>query len=169
MPRMPLASTFGLALLLAACNSAPSLPPADQETYPTPQETRDWEEWGEDRPDTPPTGGGQRATLRGERLNDAGIRRALSGQTLRGCYPNGQRFAERLANDGKFYDAANGDTLLGDWYVRNDTLCFRYPDRARAGEPDGCFAVSREGGELYFYTADLTGLVAATTCQAFQQ
>ena len=156
---------------LAGCSSTPSLPPADQETYPEPRQARDWEEWGENRPDQPPTRGaqgtgganGQRVQVIGTLLSSADIRRALSGQTLRGCYPNGQTFAERLASDGRFYDAAS-NRELGTWYVDDEALCFRYPERAEAGEPDQCFAVSREGSDLFFYARDFSAIVAATRC-----
>ena len=152
------------ALLLAACGSTPSLPDPDPESYPEPEKTEDWEDWGEDRTDTPPTAGGQRAPVIGERLSSDQIRRTLSGQTLRGCYPNGENFAERLAADGKFYDAADGGTLLGEWYVDDESLCFRYPERREAGQPDSCFAVTTKDGQLHFYTQDFTGYVASTRC-----
>ena len=156
----------GLGIMtLAACSSAPSLPPADQESFPEPQASRDWEDWGENRSDAPPTRGGtgQRVQVIGTLLSDAEIRRALSGQTLRGCYPNGETFAERLARDGRFYDAETNQEL-GTWYVEDEALCFRYPDRAQQGQPDQCFPVSREGNDLFFYTRDFSGIVAATRC-----
>ena len=147
------------ALTLAACSSDPSLPPADQERYPAPQEARDWEDWGDDRPDQPPTSGrGGPVEIVGTRLSGEEIRRALSGQTLNGCYPNGERFAERLATDGRFYDAQNGQEL-GTWSVRDDALCFDYPQQG-----ESCFPVSREGRDLFFYARDLSGLVATTRC-----
>ena len=156
-----LALTTLSALGLAACSAAPSLPPADQERYPEPQQTRDWEEWGEDRPDTPPTRGGgtgSRVEVIGTRLSGEEIRRTLAGTTLNGCYPNGERFSERLATDGRFYDA-NTNEALGVWSVEDDALCFDYPQQGKS-----CFPVSREGNDLFFYARDFSGIVAATRC-----
>ena len=163
MRALTLAGTLaGLGILaLAACNSAPSLPPADQESFPAPQETRDWEAWGEDRPDTPPTSGRGAGPVQviGTRLSGEEIRRALTGQVLNGCYPNGERFAERLAENGRFYDANDNDRELGTWSVKNDALCFDYPQQG-----ESCFPVSREGSDLFFYAQDFSGIVAATRC-----
>ena len=157
-----LALTAAGALALAACSSAPSLPPADQETYPEPQQTQDWEAWGEDRPDTPPTSGrgnGQPVQIIGTRLSGEEIRRALSGRVLNGCYGNGERFAERLSENGRFYDVNDNDRELGTWSVKNDALCFDYPQQG-----ESCFPVSREGNDLFFYAQDFSGIVAATRC-----
>ena len=161
MYRAAVATALTGCLALAACSSAPSLPPADQERYPAPQETPDWEAWGENRPDQPPTSGrgtGGPVQVIGTRLSGEDIRRTLSGQTLNGCYPNGERFSERLDQDGRFYDAQNGQQL-GTWSVKSDALCFDYPQQG-----ESCFPVSREGNDLFFYAQDFSGIVAATRC-----
>jgi hypothetical protein len=149
-------------LILAGCAQDAKLPPLDPSTLPPVEETRDWEDWGEDRTDVPPGGRIDRGQVVGEVLNAAGIRQAVSGTTLNGCYPNGERFAERLAADGVFYDASGGaSTRLGEWYVgEDDTLCFRYPDR----QQPACFAVSRSDDGLHFYQPDFSAYVASTRC-----
>lgn len=158
----------GLSALtaLAACSQDAALPPLDPSTLPPPEETRDWEEWGEDRTDVPPGGRITRADVIGALLDDREIRRAVSSTTLNGCYPNAERFAERLDADGRFYDVSGQNPQpLGEWSVGEDeTLCFRYPERREAGEPDACFAVSRSEGGLHFYQPDFSAYVASTRC-----
>ena len=146
------------ALLLCACASGANLPPPQQETYPEPQASEDWDGWGEDRPDEPPTG---YATLIGSRIGADALRRRLAGQVLEGCYPDGQTFAERLAADGKFYEASgtgNGQQL-GVWGFQEDMLCFQYE-----GQEASCFVATVADGQLHFYTPDLRRYVASTRC-----
>ena len=156
------------AILLAACAQDAVLPPVDSEEFPEPEETRDWEDWGENRSDTPPTRGGGKVDVIGTRLSGEDIRRALSGQTLRGCYPNGERFVERLADDGRFYLIGDTEEYQGRWSVEDDALCFDYEVGPNADAPKSCFPVSRNQGELYFYAADFSGIVAATVCPSNQ-
>lgn len=157
-------------LLLAACAQDAALPPISSEEFPEPEEARDWEDWGEARPDAPPTRGGQGGpvAVAGTRLDTAAIRQVLSGQTLRGCYPNGQRFVERLASDGRFYEVTGQERYMGRWEARDDALCFDYEVGEQADAPPSCFPVSRDGGELYFYAADFSSVVAATVCPSSQ-
>lgn len=152
------------ALTVAACAGGASLPPLEDENFPEPETTQDWEEWGEARPDTPPGSSGQRAQIIGDLLGNDDIRRAFSGQTLRGCYPNGQRFVERYATDGSFYEVTDTETYQGKWSVDEERFCFDYEVGPNADAPMSCFPVSREDGELYFYNDSFTGIVAATVC-----
>ena len=152
-------STF----VLAACASgAPNLPLGpDQRTAedgPLAQ-TEDWKDWGPEE--------NQRAReqgLEGKRLGTAEISAVLRGRVLRGCYPDGTPFAEALASDGQFYDANNNNQLLGTYTIANNQLCFRYPERAQAGQPDSCFTVFSRGQDLDFYTPDLRSRAATTDC-----
>ena len=154
------------ALLVSACAQDAVLPPVDSEQFPEPEVTEDWDEWGEDRPDQPPTRGGQ-AQVIGTMLSGGEIRDALSGQTLRGCYPNGERFVERLASDGRFYLVGDREAYQGRWSVEQDRLCFDYEVGENADAPETCFPVSRERGELYFYATDMSAIVAATVCPSY--
>lgn len=156
------------AFLLASCAQDAMLPPVDSEEFPEPEETRDWEDWGENRPDQPPTRGGGQAQVIGEMLDTGEIRAALSGQTLRGCYPDGTRFVERLASDGRFYLLGETEEYQGRWSAENDRLCFDYEVGENADGAPLCFPVSRERGELYFYAQDMSGIVAATVCPSNQ-
>ena len=154
------------AFALAACAQDATLPPIEDETFPVPEQARDWEDWGEDRPDAPP--GGRQAAVIGQMLDGADIRRALSGQTLRGCYPNGTRFVERLDEDGRFYLIGDAEEYQGRWSVEDDRLCFDYEVGPNADQPESCFPVSRQAGELYFYASDMSAIVAATVCPSNQ-
>lgn len=158
----------GTAILLVACSQNAVLPPVDQEQFPEPEQARDWEDWGEDRSDAPPTRGAGKVDVIGARLSGDDIRRALSGQVLRGCYPNGQRFVERLDADGKFYLIGDSEEYQGEWTVEDETLCFDYEVGENADAPKSCFPVSRDKGELYFYANDFSGIVAATVCPSSQ-
>ena len=162
MPRITLAC---LCLLAAGCAQDASLPPIEDEQFPEPEQAKDWEDWGEDRAGGTPT---RRAEIIGTLLGNADIRRALSGQTLRGCYPNGERFVERLASDGKFYVVGDTEEYQGRWSVDEERLCFDYEVGAQADAPPSCFPVSRKSGELYFYADDFSGIVAATVCPSQQ-
>ena len=159
---LPLAALLAAAPLFAGCAQDAALPPIEDETFPEPEVTEDWEDWG---------GGGapgRRAEIVGDLLDGEGIRRALSGQTLRGCYPNGQRFVERLDADGRFYLIGDAEEYQGRWSVDDAKLCFDYEVGDNADGPPLCFPVSRAGGELYFYAADMSGIVAATVCPSNQ-
>lgn len=163
MPR-PLLVSLSL-FAVAACAQDATLPPVASEDFPEPEATRDWEDWGDQRADAPPgSAGGQRAEIVGDLLGNDDIRRALSGQTLRGCYPNGERFVERLADDGRFYLVGATEEYQGQWSVDEERLCFDYEVGEQADGPPLCFPVSRQDGELYFYAQDFSGIVAATVC-----
>ena len=150
-------------LMLAACASgSPDIPLApDQRTAndgPL-EKTEDWKDWGPEA--------NQKAredAVDGTRLTTGQISSTLKGKVLRGCYPDGTPFAEGLAADGQFYDANDGNKLLGTYQIANDQLCFRYPERAQAGQPDSCFAVVSRSGALDFYTPDFGTRVASTDC-----
>lgn len=154
---------LSLVAALAACASgAPDIPIAsDQRTAedgPLDQ-VRDWDDWGPDE--------NRRAReqgIAGNRLDTAEIRALLMGRVLRGCYPNGQRFAEALNNNGVFYDANDNNRELGTYTIEKDQLCFRYPERARQGAPDSCFVVFKRGQDLDFYSPDLRAKAASTDC-----
>ncbi|WP_051881504.1 hypothetical protein [Parvularcula oceani] len=155
----------GAAALFAlmACSQDARLPPLQDETLPPVEQSPDWEGWGEDRTDLPPGGRIGEGDVIGVILDGDEIRAALAGTTLQGCYPNGQTFAERLAADGRFFDAAD-DRLLGQWSVSEDTLCFSYAEAQQAGAADSCFAVSRLDDDLHFYAPDYSTYVASTRC-----
>lgn len=155
--------TLGVLVLLAglaACSHrAPTLPPVSTPP-PIVEETRNWEDWGPEENQK-----AREAAIDGQRLRSDAIQSLLSGRILRGCYPSGEKFAERLDSDGRFYDALKNNEYLGTWEVRNAMLCFRYPDRAQQGLEDSCFAVIKTGSGYDFYSADLTEKVASTSCQ----
>ncbi|WP_183817458.1 hypothetical protein [Parvularcula dongshanensis] len=148
---------------MGACAQGARLPPPER-TYPAPEPAQDWENWGDDRTDVPPGGAIRRDQVVGTILEGEALRGEVAGVTLNGCYPSGERFSERLATNGNFYNVAEADELLGQWSVVNDRLCFRYPERAQAGEPDACFSVSQGAGGLHFYAPDLSAYVASTRC-----
>lgn len=153
---------LGLVLGLGACASpSPSLPPLPDAERPPIKPSEDWKDWGPEENKK-----ARESEIKGMRLDTAAITQTFRGKVLRGCYPNGERFAETLSSDGKFSDAANKNAPLGTWSVTNAQLCFRYPDRAAQGAPDSCFAVVRRGDFYDFYTVDLRQRVASTECSA---
>ncbi len=79
---------------------------------------------------------------------------AFTDRDLDGCYPNGDPVVERTAEDGSLYDLLGGVRLVGDWWIENQDICYRYT--GDYGHPAGiyCWNVVDEGGELYFFTAD---------------
>ena len=161
IPRLALTGLAAAVILVAGCAQDATLPPVSAEEFPEPEATKDWEDWGEDRQDRAPT---RRAEIVGDLLGNDDIRRALSGQTLRGCYPDGTRFVERLADDGRFYLVGDTEAYQGRWSVDEERLCFDYEVGPQADGPPVCFPVSRQGGELYFYAEDFSRIVAATIC-----
>ncbi|MEM6648781.1 MAG: hypothetical protein AAF603_00865 [Pseudomonadota bacterium] len=102
--------------------------------------------------------------LGGKLLTTQDIEEAFRGRILRGCYPNGESFAQTLVEDGRFYDVNQNNRFMGTWAGRNAQLCFRYEERVQAGEPDVCFAVLKVQNEYDFYTSDLNRKVASTRC-----
>jgi hypothetical protein len=113
------------------------------------EETEDWEGWSKEE--------NLARRLEGTPLQTAAIEQAFKGQVLQGCYRNGERFAERLDDDGRFYDANTGG-VLGQYAITQDRLCFAYPDNRQA-----CFLVSERSGRYYFYSRGYR-LAAATLC-----
>lgn len=155
-------SLFALLLLAACASGAPDIPIApDQRTADDGPlgRTEDWKDWGPEENKRMREQG-----LEGKRLDTAQISAALKGRVLRGCYADGTAFAEGLANDGQFYDVNNNNQLLGTYTIANNQLCFRYPERAQAGEADSCFSVFSRDKYLDFYTPDLRSRVATTDC-----
>ncbi len=153
--------TVGAALLLltACVQRAPTLPDLPQDQRPVVEKAKDWEDWGPEQNKKK-----REAALEGNRLTTEQITAAFKGRVLRGCYPNGEAFAETLAEDGQFYDAMNNNQRLGTWAARNAQLCFRYPERAQQGQSDACFAVLKAGSRYDFYSPDLSQKVASTAC-----
>ncbi|ADM09910.1 hypothetical protein PB2503_09284 [Parvularcula bermudensis HTCC2503] len=150
--------------LLAACglwgcaSSAPTLPPEAFGGRPeiAASESPDWENWGPDE--------NRRRRLEsaeGERLSTAALRAELRGGVLRGCYPSGTAFAERLALDGTFTDELAGGRVLGTYSLEDDMLCFDY-EEADAG---GCYAVFRREETLNFFNIQNGRKVATTACE----
>lgn len=158
---MPIDRRFWIAVsgasLLMACASGPRLPDPEPIERGEIERTDDWKDWGGDAPSV------DTAAL-GERLSAKSIDSAFRGRVLRGCYPNGEAFAEYLADDGKFYDALRDNAELGGWGLTDNKLCFRYPERAAQDLPDSCFVVMRKDSAFDFYTADLSSKVASTNC-----
>ncbi|MGV6820879.1 MAG: hypothetical protein ACWA5T_10345 [Parvularcula sp.] len=145
--------------LLAACATGQRLPdpePVDQSKI---EKTEDWKDWGPEQ-----NAKKREAAIAGTRQSASEVKSVFAGRVLRGCYPNGQTFAEYLATDGKFYDAANNNKELGAWGMKQDLLCFRYPERAAQNLPDSCFAIFKNAAGYDFYTEDLSSKVASTTC-----
>lgn len=154
-----LAACTTLFLMIGCAQRMPTLPNLSSEPLPPVEDTEDWENWG------PEVNKQQRAAaIEGDRLTTEQITQAFQGRVMRGCYPNGESFAETLAEDGRFYDSQDNGRLLGTWAARNAQLCFRYPARAQAGEPDACFAVVRVANRYDFYSPDLEQKVASTGC-----
>ncbi len=146
--------TLLLCTLLAACaQRTPTLPDVPAEQRAERIETPDWEGWGPE----------ENAKIPGTRLTTEAIASALQGRVLRGCYPSGEKFAELLADDGRFYDALKDNTYLGDYAIRNDQLCFAYPNGQTS-----CFAVVRNGAQYDFYSASSQTLAASTACPSNQ-
>ncbi|MEM9989692.1 MAG: hypothetical protein AAF723_09265 [Pseudomonadota bacterium] len=101
------------------------------------------------------------AALGGKLLTTQDIEKAFRGRILRGCYPNGDSFAQTLAEDGRFYDVNVSHAYQGLWMVRDAQICFDY------NEPDpseSCFAVLKVDRIYDFYTTDLNMKVASTRC-----
>jgi hypothetical protein len=136
------------ALLLASCGGTP--PPLNPAELPPVERTEDWEDWNREA--------NLAKRLEGYPLNTAAIEAAFRDKTIQGCYPNGERFAERLGTDGRFYDARTGNAL-GQYAIQQDQLCFAYPDNRQA-----CFLVSEDDGRFFFYLPGGYRLAAATTC-----
>lgn len=148
------------AALLAACSQTPRLPAPGPAGYPAPEPVEDWEDWGDQRSDVPPGGRIDEGAVIGTLLSGEEIRSAVRGETLDGCFPNESTFTEYLAPNGNFYVADAGDEPAGRWGVKDEALCFDYPNDAA----DSCFRVSRSAGGLHFYNAELTAYLASTRC-----
>ena len=157
-------TTFALTLIaisLTACSARmPTLSTEErQEPPPITEPTKDWEDWGPEENQR-----AREAAIPGKKMTTAKIDTAFRGRILRGCYPNGERFAENLAPDGRFYDVANSNAYLGQWEVAADKLCFHYPAANGQAATSACFFVFQTGTGFDFYTGDLTDKVATTTC-----
>jgi hypothetical protein len=151
----PMLTAAALIVALVGCAAGPQLPPPVDDAPRPVEETRDYDNWGREE-----NRAAREAEIDGRRLGDAEIDQAFRGRVLRGCYPSGDAFAEYLAEDGKFYDAANNNALLGQWGVQDDMLCFQYQSQQGAA----CFAVFAQNGTYDFYSADLSAEVASTAC-----
>lgn len=153
LPLVAVAVTSGCA------QRTPTLPDVAPDQRAPIEKTEDWENWGpkenKDR---------REAAIEGTRINADQIMAVFNNKVLRGCYPNGDAFAEFLDDDGKFYDGMKGNAFLGTWAARNAELCFRYPERAEQGAADSCFVVVKASNRYDFYTSDLKQKVASTLC-----
>lgn len=148
---------IGFLGLCACASGVPDIPvtqPRAEAGRPDVEPVKDWENWGREE-----NRAARAAQIPGDVLTGAQISAALGGEVLRGCYPNGTPFAEYLATNGNFYDAANNNAQLGTWQVAEDALCFTYPQQGQS-----CFAVFRRGSAYDFYTTDLADKVASTDC-----
>lgn len=149
-----------LALGFAGCaSSGPDLPDPEPIDKTKIQKPKDWEDWGPGKNPSAPT-----EAVKGARLNSQQIKSTFEDKVLRGCYPNGDKFAEALAANGKFYDALNNNAELGQWGTKDNQLCFRYPERASQNLPDSCFVVMKDGATYNFYMPDMSSKVASTAC-----
>lgn len=153
---------LGIATLAAAAcaTRSPTLPTVTEEDKSAVREAEPWRDIG---PNADPEAArkAREAAIPGTRLNSDAINRAFRGRNLRGCYPNGEGFAERLAEDGRFYDLNGNNTLLGTWSVNNAQLCFDY---SGSDAPASCFVVVKNGNVYDFYAPDLSRKVASTGC-----
>ncbi|WOI52328.1 hypothetical protein [Parvularcula sp. LCG005] len=149
----------GLAACAARMPTIGSNEPPPETPPPITEPTKDWEDWGPEENQAR-----REAAIEGRRLTTTQIDSAFRGRVMRGCYPNGEQFAEFLDTDGRFYNAADNNAFLGQWGVSEDRLCFKYPATADRAEINSCVAVFQTARGFDFYDADLTDKVASTNC-----
>ncbi|MEM7223836.1 MAG: serine hydrolase [Pseudomonadota bacterium] len=92
----------------------------------------------------------------GERLDNAGLRRVLSGQTFRGNDRDGNPWRVTFNEDGDLIGVAGHNDEQGDqgtWRIEDDAYCRQW--KKWAGGKDGCFVLVQEGTILKAY--DSTG------------
>jgi len=138
---------ISIGLLAACATSGP--PPLDPSTLPPTQESENWKDWG-------PEQNAARGML-GTKMSGDQIRSRLTGRVLSGCFPDGSRFSEILADDGAVLQPQSGEQLA-TYRVDGDKLCFTYPRQAKA-----CYRVSYDQRGLYFYRNG-SEIAASTVC-----
>lgn len=84
-------------------------------------------------------------------MSDADLKTTFSGRNLAGVYPNGSKFAESYAPDGRLKYADETNKHTGHWSIQAGTFCTIY-DGSQTG---GCFYVARHSSncfEFFFVT-----------------
>jgi hypothetical protein len=125
-------------------------PPIDTSELPPEEETEDWKDWGPEE--------NARGRISGNVLNESTLRQRLTGQTLSGCYANGEAFSEVLREDGSVLDPSTGQ-VVAKYGFQSGEICFAYPEQRPA-----CYTVTDYEGDLLFYSSGGFRGVAASTC-----
>src|SRR5690606_20980810 len=99
-------------------------------------------------------------------MDGAALTETFTDLDLFGCYPDGSPVDERTAADGSLYDLVQGGVLVGDWWVQNDEICYRYTGEHNHPQGVFCWNVVRDsGGALYFFNAENGAYGGSSICQ----
>ena len=140
-------------LVLASCASGPQSDPVFRDDAPAvPPSSGGGAQMPAQQPSTPAP------TPKGRQLTGKALYGRMSGLSYNGCYPDGSTFAETTLSDGRLRDDAGGGSIVGNWNVSGDSLCFDQNNQQT------CVLTYEDNRGLHFYLKESGAYIASTVC-----